>query len=79
MLTIQKLDLSNRKQVHRFIEFPFHLYRNDPNWVPSLWLDMKTQISPRKNPFFEHSIADFFLAVQEGYGMLSMVLTRTRW
>lgn len=66
MFTIQTLDLSQKKQVHKFIEFPFHLYRNDPYWVPPLWVDMRAQLSPSKNPFFEHSEADFFLALQDG-------------
>jgi hypothetical protein len=66
MLTIQSVDLSQKKQVHQFIEFPFHLYRNDPYWVPPLWVDMKTQLNRSKNPFFEHSEADFFLALQDG-------------
>lgn len=64
MLTIKTVDLSNRKDVHRFIEFPFKIYRNDPNWVPPLWMDMKFQLNRVKNPFFEHSEADFFLAYQ---------------
>ncbi len=66
MLTIQEVDLSKKKPVRQFIEFPFHLYRNDPYWVPPLWVDMETQLSLRKNPFFEHSEADFFLAFQDG-------------
>ena len=65
MLTIQTLDLSQKKQVHQFIGFPFSLYRNDPFWVPPLWVDMETQLNRRVNPFFEHSEADFFLALQD--------------
>ena len=66
MLNIQTVDLSNRKMVHQFIQFPFSLYKHDPFWVPPLWVDMKTQMNPRKNPFFEHSVAVFFLAHQDG-------------
>ena len=66
MLTIKSLDLSQKKQVHQFIEFPFLLYKDDPGWVPPLWVDMKAQLNPLKNPFFEHSEADFFTALQDG-------------
>ena len=65
MLTIQTIDCSQKKQVRQFIKFPFRLYRNDPLWVPPLWLDMEAQLNHRKNPFFEHSEADFFIAIQE--------------
>lgn len=66
MVAIQKLDLSQKKQISQFIEFPFRIYRDDPYWVPPLWVDMRMQLNPRKNPFFEHSAADFFLALQDG-------------
>jgi len=66
MLTVQTLDLSQKNQIHQFIEFPFRLYRNDPYWVPPLWMDMEAQLNHRKNPFFEHSEADFFLVIQDG-------------
>jgi hypothetical protein len=66
MLIIQPVDLSQKKQVQKFIEFPFRIYRDDPVWIPPLWVDMRTQLNPRKNPFFEHSTAEFFLAIQDG-------------
>jgi GNAT superfamily N-acetyltransferase len=66
MLIIQPVDLSQKNQVQKFIEFPFRIYRDDPVWVPPLWVDMSMQLSPRKNPFFEHSTAEFFLAIQDG-------------
>lgn len=65
-LTIQTVDLAQKKQVQQFIQFPFDLYRNDPHWVPPLWIDMEFQLNKRKNPFFEHSEADFFVALQDG-------------
>jgi hypothetical protein len=66
MLTIQPVDLSQKKQVQKFIAFPFRIYRDDPNWVPPLWVDMRMQLNPHKNPFFEHSVAEFFLAILDG-------------
>jgi GNAT superfamily N-acetyltransferase len=66
MLTILPVDLSQKMQIRKFIEFPFRIYREDPVWVPPLWIDMSLQLSLRKNPFFEHSAAEFFLAIQDG-------------
>jgi len=45
-----------------FVKFPWTVYRNDPNWVPPLVTERRDYIDPRKNPFFEHTDAAFFLA-----------------
>ena len=34
-----------------FIDFPHELYKNDPNYVPELYLAMADLISEKKNPF----------------------------
>lgn len=45
-----------------FIQFPYSLYRNDPNWVPPLMMERKDFLDPRKNPWFEFGKAELFLA-----------------
>lgn len=52
-----------------FIKFPLWLYRKhlkDPYWVPPLISERKDFLNPDKNPFFEHSEAEFFLARRDG-------------
>lgn len=66
MLTIEPVDVSNRKQVQRFVQLPHRLYRNCPQWVPPLNVDAYTQLNPKKHPFYEHSDVEFFLAVRDG-------------
>ena len=66
MLTVEKIDTASKSQVHRFVGFPFQIYQNDPQWVPPLWVDIEAQLDRKKYPFYEHSDADFFLAVQDG-------------
>jgi len=66
MLTIEQVDLSNRKKVKRFIQLPHRLYRDCPQWVPPLNIDAYTQLNPKKHPFYEHSDVEFFLAVRDG-------------
>jgi len=38
----------------RFIEFPYALYKKDPDWVPPLISEMREMFS-EKNPFWKHS------------------------
>ena len=49
-----------------FIDLPFRLYANDPNWVPPLKGDVMATITPGKNPWFEHGEAQLFLAERGG-------------
>lgn len=45
-----------------FIELPFKLYRDDPNWVPPLKRDVRELIDPAKHPFHQHATVELFLA-----------------
>ncbi len=61
-LIIRKLDTSSRRDVNRFIELPFRIYRDCQQWVPPLVDDVKLMMDRRRYPFYEHSDADFFVA-----------------
>ena len=66
MLTIEKVDTENKKQVRRFVELPHHIYADCSQWVPPLNVDAYNQLNRKKHPFHEHSDVDFFLAVRDG-------------
>jgi hypothetical protein len=66
MLTIEKVDTNNKSQVKRFVMFYYDLYKDCPQWVPPLYMDAYLPLNRKKHPFFEHSEADFFLAVRDG-------------
>ena len=66
MVTIEKLDTQSPQQVRRFLNVPFRLYANHPHWVPPLLTDVRTMLNRQKHPFYEHSDADFFVAVRDG-------------
>lgn len=56
----------DRRGLMAFIKFPFTLYRADPNWVPPLIEERRDFLDTRKNPFFEHSRCQLFLARRDG-------------
>jgi GNAT superfamily N-acetyltransferase len=66
MISIQKVDTSDKKQVRRFVHFPFQVYEDHPLWVPPILMDVTTRLNPEKHPFYDHSDADFFLAIRDG-------------
>ena len=66
MIKIEKIDTRSKAQVNRFVRLPFRLYKNDPFWVPPILVDNEAQLNRKKHPFYEHSDADFFMAVRDG-------------
>jgi hypothetical protein len=66
MLTIEKVDTGNKSQVKRFVKYYYDLYQDCPQWVPPLFVDAYLPLNRKKHPFFEHSDADFYLAVRDG-------------
>lgn len=49
-----------------FVELPWTIYADDPNWVAPLKSEAYELITPGKNPFFEHAQAQYFLARRGG-------------
>lgn len=66
MVAVHEVNIRDRSEVHRFLQLPFQLYEGHPLWVPPLLIDARIQLDPEKHPFYEHSEAAFFLAVQDG-------------
>ena len=58
--------VSGRADLKRFIEFPYRLRRDDPQWVPPLRFERRAFLDRSKNPWFEHAEAELFLCEREG-------------
>jgi GNAT superfamily N-acetyltransferase len=56
----------SRRDLNRFIELPFRLHRDQPNWVPPLLFERRRFLDRRTNPYFEHADAEYFLAERDG-------------
>jgi hypothetical protein len=65
-MPVRKLDTRRAPDVRQFINFPFELYRNCPQWVPPILPEIKLILNRDKHPFYRHSDADFFVAESEG-------------
>jgi hypothetical protein len=78
MLTIQPVDLRDRRQVGTFLDLPFRLYRDHPLWVPPIRLDARLQLNPAKHPYYEHSEAAFWLALREGTPVARLAMLENR-
>jgi hypothetical protein len=65
-MNIQQIDPTDRKQVKEFLTLPFHIYHNNPQWVPPLQNDERSRLDIYRYPFYKHSKAAFFLADNKG-------------
>lgn len=54
--------VNDKSGLLKFIHFPFHLYRDDPNWVPPFVRERLDFFDRKKNPFYEHAHYQLFLA-----------------
>lgn len=58
--------VSGRRELDAFIDLPFRLYRDDPNWVPPLRYLERQRFNAKTNPFLLHADHQLFLARRNG-------------
>src|SRR5919199_2575903 len=58
--------VDGKRDLDAFIKLPWRLYRNEPNWVPPLLMDVRKRLDRERNPFFAHASAEYFLARRDG-------------
>lgn len=63
-ISIKKVE--NDYEKNQFIKFPWKIYENDAYWVPPLLFDVKNNLDKKKNPFYDHSKMEMWLAEKDG-------------
>ena len=58
--------VASRRERKAFVDLPFTLYAQTPQWIPPLRRDEHRRLSPRHNPFFDHATIDLWLAERDG-------------
>ncbi len=58
--------VSTRQEKKQFLELPWTLYRDDPNWIPPLRTNLKEMVGFLPNPFYERNRVQTFLAYRDG-------------
>ncbi|MGH9443178.1 MAG: hypothetical protein ACRD16_12990 [Thermoanaerobaculia bacterium] len=76
-MSLVELSLS-RADVARFLEVPYAIYGDDPNWVAPLLDDLK-KVFTKANPLFEHAEMKLWVAVRDGrdVGRIAGILDRS--
>lgn len=66
MSSIQIKRVETKKDLKRFIEFHYDLYKGNPYDVPNLYSDEVKTLSKNKNAAFDFCEAEYYLALKEG-------------
>lgn len=62
-VTVKKVE--TKKDFKTFIDFPNQLYKGNPYFCPKLFSDEYSTLEPSRNPAFEFSKAEYYLAYNE--------------
>jgi GNAT superfamily N-acetyltransferase len=60
------IQINNQADLKRFIEFPYTFYKDDPDWVPPLRAELRSQFNPKTNPLLDHCSYQLFLLLDGG-------------
>jgi GNAT superfamily N-acetyltransferase len=73
-LVIQRVTTARQKK--QFLQFPWTLYRGDPNWIPPLRGNQKELVGFKPHPFYARNAAQTFLACRgtEVCGRIAAIL-----
>ena len=63
-VTVRRVE--DRKSLKQFIRMPAVIYRGDPAWVQPLTAERLELLDKRKNPYFAHAEADYWIACRDG-------------
>ncbi len=62
MTGVEIIAVEGRSELKNFIDLPWKIYAEYPNWVPPLKNEVSRMLDPRKHPFWEFSERILFLA-----------------
>jgi GNAT superfamily N-acetyltransferase len=63
---IEVRQVRDHREKHRFLTFPWQVYRGDPLWVPPIFSEREKATDPQRGLFFRNGYADFFIAYRNG-------------
>lgn len=78
MAPLTVVPVANRRQQKQFLAFPWRVYRDTPQWVPTLRTEEWELAGYGHHPFFKKNAIQTFLAYREGEvcGRIAAILNR---
>src|SRR5262245_39099598 len=63
-IPVRVTPVHSRRDLQRFLKFPWRIYPTDSAWVPPLLYEQKRLLNPRAHPFHRHAEIQCFLALR---------------
>ncbi|MCJ7579141.1 MAG: GNAT family N-acetyltransferase [Candidatus Aminicenantes bacterium] len=64
-MAVEIREVKNKRELKRFVRFPFILYKDNKYWVPPLTKNEMELLNSEKNPDFEYCEAKYWLAYKD--------------
>ena len=65
-VSIKEIDLNNKKDKKVFVELPWSIYKNDPNWVAPLKMAVNDLLNQKTHPFYKTANVKAWVAILNG-------------
>lgn len=65
-MAVHVAPIASRADRRRFVDLPYRLHKNDPNFVPPLRIGEFEKIDAAKHPFYRHARLELYLAREAG-------------
>ncbi len=65
-MPVEIKEVKTRQELQQFVRYPLKLYKNNPYYVPAIFLDDMNTLRKDRNPAFEDAQARYWLAYQDG-------------
>lgn len=65
-MTVEIKRIEPGENVSEFLKVPHVVFQGDPQWIAPVDMLFTEQLDPKKNPFFEHAEAVYFVAKKDG-------------
>ncbi len=65
-MSIQIKTIESKKDLKKFVKFPFGIFKGNKYWVPPLILDDMELFNKDKNPAYDHAETKLFMAFKDG-------------
>ncbi len=65
-MSVEVRAVKGGRELKAFVDLPFRLHANHPQWVPPLKLERHIFLNRKLNAFFSHGEAEYFLAWRDG-------------
>jgi len=77
-MSVEICPVITKRDLKKFVLFPYKLYKNNPYWAPPLRMDEFHTLRKDRNPAFEHCDVGLWLAYQNGkvVGRIAGIINR---